>query len=279
MTNDDRNPLTIARQARAIWERNAAFWDDHMGEGNGFHLQLIRPAVEGLLAPRPGETVLDLACGNGLYARHLADQGCEVVACDFSASFIERAREREIKVERRHPIDYQVIDAADPAQLATLGRGRFDAIVCNMAIMDIVDINPLFGAVPRLLKPDGRFVFTVAHPCFNHVEAVKTAELDEQVDPPRMRRGIHITGYLDIPPRKGLGIAGQPELHFSFHRPLSEMLNLAFDHGMVMDGIIEPAFPDRGGNDNRISWANLPGIPPVLAARLRIAPRIQGRDR
>ncbi|MDQ4045485.1 MAG: class I SAM-dependent methyltransferase [Chloroflexota bacterium] len=273
MSSNDHDRHTVARQARAIWERNSAFWDDQMGDGNEFHLELIRPAVEGLLAPRAGETVLDLACGNGLYARHLADQGCEVVACDFSASLIDRARDREPGVDRQYPIDYRVIDVADPSQLATLDRDRFDAIVCNMAIMDIVDINPLFEAVPRLLKPEGRFVFTTMHPCFNHVEAIKTAELDEQTDPPRARHGLHVTGYLAIPPRKGLGIVGQPELHYYFHRPLSEILNLAFDHGMVMDGIMEPAFPDRGGNDHRLSWANLPGIPPVLAARLRIAPR------
>lgn len=269
-----RNPShhnEIARQARAIWERNSAFWDAHMGEGNDFHLQLIRPTVEGLLAPRPGETVLDLACGNGLYARDLADQGCEVVACDFSAAFIERARDREVGASRKHPIDYRVIDVADPDQLATLERGRFDAIVCNMAIMDIVDINPLFETVPRLLTPQGRFVFTVMHPCFNNVEAVRTAELDEQNDPPRIRHGLRISGYLNIPPQKGIGIVGQPEQHYYFHRPLSEILNLAFDHGMVMDGIMEPAFAAQRGNDHRLSWRNLHGIPPVLAARLRVA--------
>jgi SAM-dependent methyltransferase len=270
MISADRS---VARQARAIWERNSAFWDDQMGEGNEFHLELIRPAVEGLLGPRAGETVLDLACGNGLYARHLADQGCKVVACDFSTTFIERARQREDGIKRAHPIDFRVIDVADPDQMATLDRRHFDAIVCNMAIMDIVDINPLFQAVPRLMKPAGRFVFTTMHPCFNHVEAVKTVELDEQTDPPRVRHAIRISNYLNIPPRKGLGIVGQPELHYSFHRPLSEILNLAFDHGMVMDGIMEPAFPDRGGNHHRISWSSLPGIPPVLAARLRIAPR------
>ncbi len=265
----DHNEL--ARQARAIWERNSAFWDASMGEGNDFHLQLIRPTVEGLLAPRSGETVLDLACGNGLYARDLADQGCDVVACDFSAAFIERAREREAGTSREHPIDYRVIDVADPDQLATLDRGRFDAIVCNMAIMDIVDINPLFETVPRLLTPQGRFVFTVMHPCFNNVQAVRIAELDEQSDPPKVRHGLRISGYLDIAPQKGTGIVGQPEQHYYFHRPLSEILNLAFDHGMVMDGVMEPAFPKQRGNEHRLSWGNLPGIPPVLAARLRVA--------
>ena len=269
----ENSASSVARQARAIWERNSVFWDTQMGEGNEFHQQLIRPAVEGLLAPKPNENVLDLACGNGLYARDLAEQGCDVVACDFSSTFIERAQAREVAETRAYPIDYRVLDVADPKQLATLDQGRFDAIVCNMAIMDIVDINPLFEAVPRLLKSGGRFVFTTAHPCFNNAEAIKVAELDEQSDPPQVRHAVRISGYLNIPPRKGLGIVGQPEMHYSFHRPLSEILNLAFDHGMVMDGIMEPALPERGGNDHRFSWANLPGIPPVLAARLRVAPR------
>lgn len=273
MADTDNQTSGVARQARAIWERNSAFWDSQIGEGNDFHLELIRPAVEGLLAPRPGETVLDLACGNGVYTRHLADIGCEVVACDFSRSIIELAKQRESGMRRVHPIDYRVIDAADPEQLATLGQDRFDAVVCNMSIMDIVDINPLFEWVPRMMTAKGRFVFTIMHPCFNNVEAVKVAELDEQTDPPEVRHAIRVSGYLDIPPRKGLGIAGQPELHYYFHRPLSEILNLAFDHGMVMDGIMEPAFPASDDNDHRMTWRNLPGIPPVLAARLRLAAR------
>ena len=269
MTDNLPQSSTLARQAREIWERNSAYWDTYMGEGNAFHLQLIRPAVEGLLAPGSGEAVLDLACGNGLYARHLADSGCHVVACDFSEAFIELAVKREAGRRRPHPIDYRVVDAADPEQLATLGRDRFDAIVCNMSIMDIVDINPLFEAVPRMLKPEGRFVFTIMHPCFNHTESVFTSELDEQVDPPAVKRSLRISNYLDIPPRKGLGVEGQPEMHYYFHRPLSEILNLAFDHGMMMDGIMEPTFPAETGDDHRHSWRHYPTIPPILAARFR----------
>jgi SAM-dependent methyltransferase len=262
----------LARQARAIWEGNSAFYDSYMGEGNRFHMQLVRPAVEGLLAPRPGETVLDLACGNGLYARHLADLGCDVVACDFSQAFIALARKRG--AGRRNEVEYRVIDAADPEQLASLGRDRFDAVVCNMAIMDIVDINPMFEWVPKLMKPGGRFVFTIMHPCFNHPEATFASELDEHEDPPKTRRWLRISNYLDIPPRKGLGVVGQPEMHYFFHRPLSDILNLAFTHGMMMDGIMEPAFADRGEDlDDRHAWINVPMLPPMLAARLRIAVR------
>ena len=52
-------------QAREIWDTNASFWDDYMGEGNDFQRLLIGPTTERLLELRGGETVLDIACGNG----------------------------------------------------------------------------------------------------------------------------------------------------------------------------------------------------------------------
>jgi ubiquinone/menaquinone biosynthesis C-methylase UbiE len=68
-----------------------------MGEGNDWHNRLIAPAVQRLLDLRPGEVVVDLACGNGLFARALTQQGGRVLACDFSAEFLECARARSIE--------------------------------------------------------------------------------------------------------------------------------------------------------------------------------------
>jgi len=65
---------------REIWNRNADFWNQRMGEGNEFHRVLIGPAQERLLDLRPGESVLDIACGNGQFARRLAGLGAEVLA-------------------------------------------------------------------------------------------------------------------------------------------------------------------------------------------------------
>jgi 2-polyprenyl-3-methyl-5-hydroxy-6-metoxy-1,4-benzoquinol methylase len=45
-----------------------------------------------LLAPRPGERILDLGCGDGVLTKKLADLGCEVVAVDSSVLQIEAAR-------------------------------------------------------------------------------------------------------------------------------------------------------------------------------------------
>ena len=45
-----------------------------------------------LLAPKPGERILDLGCGDGVLTKKLVDLGCEVVAVDSSAPQIEAAR-------------------------------------------------------------------------------------------------------------------------------------------------------------------------------------------
>ena len=71
MTNDDQT-RSPNEQTRAVWDDNATLWDEGMGEGNDFVEVLIWPATERLLALQPGERVLDIACGNGLYSRRLA---------------------------------------------------------------------------------------------------------------------------------------------------------------------------------------------------------------
>ncbi len=78
----------LTAESQVIWEANAAWWDEQVGEGNQFQKKLIGPATDRLLKPQERETILDIACGNGHYARHLAELGARVVACDFSAVFI-----------------------------------------------------------------------------------------------------------------------------------------------------------------------------------------------
>src|SRR5437762_11300760 len=162
--NDDLDQLNAETQS--IWDRNADWWDDYIGpEGNAFHRTSIGPATERLLQVQPGELVLDIACGNGQFARRMADLGARIVACDFSAKFLERARRHNATYEDR--IEYHQVNATDPAQLLKLGEGRYDAAVCTMALMDMAAIEPLAETLPKLLKPGGRFVFSVTHPCFN----------------------------------------------------------------------------------------------------------------
>ena len=67
--------------------------------------------------------------------------------------------------------EFLAADVTDNELLTRLESKKFEAISCGTAIMDMVDIEPLAESVARLLKPGGRFVFTLAHPLSSHPTA------------------------------------------------------------------------------------------------------------
>jgi 2-polyprenyl-3-methyl-5-hydroxy-6-metoxy-1,4-benzoquinol methylase len=258
-------------ETRQAWNENAAFWDQRMGEGNDFHEVLIWPATERLLALQAGERVLDIACGNGLTSRRLAAMGAEVVALDFAEAMIAHARARTTShVER---ITYLVRDATDEAALLALGEGQFDAALCTMALFDMAEIRPLFRALRRLLRPDGRFVFSVLHPCFNSAHIAHVAEQEDREGDLVTTYLVKVFDYITPTVAHGLAMRGQPRPQLIFHRPLQVLLGAAFDVGFVLDGLEERAFPPDhmvAGKDP-LSWSGcFSEIPPVLVARVRL---------
>jgi len=260
---------TLNNEVQAIWEQNAPFWDEYMGEGNQFQHVLIQPAVERLLDLKSGEIVLDVACGNGAVARHLAQLGAQVVACDFSQTFINRALERSSEYATR--IEFKVIDATNQEQLLALGVRRFDAVYCGMAIQDMPEIDPLFSAVRKLLKPGGRFIFSIPHPAFNNSYIRRVVEEEDRQGEIVVQHNIKITGYIQPRTDRGLGIIGQPIAQYYFHRPISQVYSTAFQNGFILDGIEEPVFGPEDEGKRPFSWANFRGIPPVLVSRMRLA--------
>lgn len=110
----------------------------------GFVPVLGRPVVE-LLAPRTGERILDMGCGDGALTVELVAAGCEVVGIDSSAPMIDSAREKGL--------DAHVADAAK------LGfDGEFDAVFSNAVLHWVTDADGAISSAFRALKPGGRFV-------------------------------------------------------------------------------------------------------------------------
>ena len=263
---EDSSLIALTNETRDIWNAKADFWDERMGEGNAFQRQLVGPSAERLLDVQSGETILDVACGNGQFARRMADLGARVIATDFSERFLDRARARSAAYGDR--IEYRQVDATDADALTAMTGQPFDAVVCLMALMDMTTIEPLMAAIPRLLKPEGRFVFVIQHPCFNSNGVTMLSEAVDDNGEERITHSLKLSRYLTLPPGKGVGMPGEPIAHYYFHRPLHDVLGTAFRHGLVMDGIEEPAFPEP--DDPRpFSWLTYSDIPPVFAARLR----------
>ncbi len=263
-----------ADENRRIWDANARWWDDRIGDGNDFQKLLIEPATERLLDVVAGDTILDAACGAGRFARRMAELGARVVAFDYSAEFIARARER---TSRDTAVEYHLVDAANAEALLALGSSRFNKAVCTMAIMDMPEIGPLFAACSRMLAPGGVFVFSVTHPCFHSAAIQRFAEIyDEHTGRHVIRSGVKVSSYLAPFARKTEGIVGQPEPQWFFHRPISALFRFGFEAGFVVDGIEEPGLPEADTRKAGVRWHDMPDIPPVMVVRMKLLSRSQG---
>jgi len=261
---DDPNQFT-----RDAWEANAEVWDSRMGDnGNDFFNLLCWPALASLLSSGPGQHILDIACGNGLTSRRLAALGAQVTAFDFSESLIEKAKARSTNDQSL--INYQLIDATNESQLLSLGEGAFDAALSNMALFDIADLEPLFRILPKLLKPGGKFVFSLTHPAFNNASTVHVVEEVDDQGEIKTVYSVKNSRYITPYQAKGLALLSQPKPQMYFERPLQYYLNLGFQNGFVLDGFEERAFPPDHPQTSPLGWGGkFSELPPVLVARFR----------
>jgi SAM-dependent methyltransferase len=259
---------THAADNRRIWDANALWWDDRIGDGNDFQTLLIEPATERLLEIEAGDRILDVACGAGRFARRMAALGARVVGFDQTEPFVRRARER---TPAGSGITYHVTDATDTDAVLALATTPFDKAVCTMSLMDMPEIAAVFAALSRALAPGGIFVFSVLHPCFHSAAIERYAEIaEERAGRHAGRSGVKVSSYRSPFARQTEGIVGQPTPQWLFHRPISALFRFGFDAGFVVTGLEEPGFPAEGAAAG-VRWREMPDIPPVMAVRMKLA--------
>ncbi|MGL6043023.1 MAG: class I SAM-dependent methyltransferase [Sandaracinobacteroides sp.] len=128
-------------------------------ENAGF-VPALGNAVLELLAPAPGEAILDLGCGDGVLTKRIAEAGAEVLGVDPSEAMLDAARARGLSVQ-----------AADGQALAF--RSRFDAVFSNAALHWMPDQQAVAQGVFAALKPGGRYVGECGG--FGNIAAIRTA--------------------------------------------------------------------------------------------------------
>jgi SAM-dependent methyltransferase len=120
-------------------------WDPEGYARNARFVAELGLVVVELLAPKPGERILDVGCGDGYLTARLSAMGCDVLGIDASPPQVEAARRAGVAAE--------VVAVEDLAF-----REEFDAVFSNAALHWVKAADVAIAKVFQALKPGGRFV-------------------------------------------------------------------------------------------------------------------------
>ena len=112
-------------------------------------------AVLDMVAPAPGERILDAACGTGRYCRLFQRGGAQVVGIDFSEGMLRVARQKLPTV---------VFNCVDLTGILPFPEASFDKVNCAQALKHLPDLTNPLTEFARVVKPSGTITFSVTHP-------------------------------------------------------------------------------------------------------------------
>ncbi|MBQ8468502.1 MAG: class I SAM-dependent methyltransferase [Clostridia bacterium] len=110
-----------------------------------------------LVGEAKGKVVLDAGCGDGFFSNKLKKLGAKVYACDGAKAFVEMAKSEFDGIE---------FSVEDLTKQLSYRDNYFDIVISSLVLMDIDNIDTFFGEANRILKMNGKLIFSIMHPCF-----------------------------------------------------------------------------------------------------------------
>lgn len=225
------------------WDQVAGWYDDLITSGaSDHHERTVLPGAERLLDPRPGERILDVACGQGVFCKRLAAHGDlgSIVGIDASPALVDAAA--------RSLGDQARVFVGDARELSAVLRehdmAAFDAAACVLALMNIDDLDAVCAGVAGALKPGGRFVAVVLHPAFRSPQTTAwgwTAD-GRTGAPVQFRRVDRYASERasEIVMNPGAAASGKPAVvTVTHHRPIGAYVNALGRSGLLVDAMEE----------------------------------------
>lgn len=227
-------PAESARANRRWWDAEARAYQDEHGEFLGDTDLLwcpegLREADAHLLGDLTGRQVLEVGCGAAQGARWLVGQGAQVTAFDVSYAQLLESR----RLDERSGVAVERLVQAD-AQALPFRDASFDVVVSAFGgIPFLADSARAMREVARVLRPGGRFVFSVTHP-------TRWAFPD---DPGPFGLTVR-QSYFDRTPYVEVDEAGEAT-YVEHHRTLGDRVRELVAAGLVLEDLLEPEWPQE----------------------------------
>lgn len=232
--NRDERPRRPARdfdrdrdtRAPRGWDSVAAWYDGWVGtDGSEHHKRLAIPEVMRLLQLQRGERVLDVGCGQGVLAPHIAQAGGDYVGVDVSPRLLGLARKHHGSAG-----EFLKGDALKLWKTDGLATQSFDAVVFLLSIQDIDPLDAAVRSASWALKDGGRMVFVMTHPAFR-----VPRQSGWGVDEGRKLTYRRVDRYLTPLPIPMKTYPGKSGVTISHHRPISAYINTLGEEGLLVD--------------------------------------------
>lgn len=197
------------RNSNTSWGRVAQWYDETVEEKGSYQQDLILPNLLRLMEIKKGERVLDLACGQGLFARAFYAAGAKVVAEDVSGELVSIARKKSPKEVAYH--------VAPADALPFLKDASVDKIAIVLALQNIENLNGTLAECSRVLTQNGKLFLVLNHPAFR-IPKESSWGFDEEAKTQYRRVDRYLSNLkTEIAMHPG---SDPNEKTISFHRPL-----------------------------------------------------------
>ena len=178
-------------------------WAPYYDGPRNLMLEREQVLVHAILDELPVGVALDVACGTGRHAAHLAGLGHTVIGTDISPLMLEVAREKLPDVEL-HLADMHALPIADAS---------VDTVVTGLAVNHVPDLAPVFAEFARVLRPGGHLVVSDSRGLMEGARLYPMVFEDRHGKPGFMRSWVHrTTAYLHAALPLGLQVVSCEEV-------------------------------------------------------------------
>lgn len=211
------------------WSPVAKWYSGIVGEGGHyFHEHVIFPRLKTLVDPRGGESVIDIGCGQGVYARTLS-HNVDYTGIDISKDLIAEAKKLSKNIK-------QVFYVADATKGIPVPANSFDHAVCILAIQNMQDGASVIQHIANSLKGSGDLVIVINHPSFR-IPRQSSWGIDE-AQKLEYRRVNRYLSPLEIPINAHPGLKDSP-MTWTYHAPLEYYVTALKSAGLVITDLEE----------------------------------------
>lgn len=211
------------------WQAEGKWYNKLVDEkGHYFHQHVVIPGVLKLLNLKSNDSILDVACGQGVLARSIPK---EVYYQGFDAAPVLIASAKNLDKNQSH--HYSVCDATKPFPFE---KSDFSHAAIILALQNIENTQAVFENVAKHLRANAKLVIVLNHPMFR-IPRQSSWGIDEQ-NKLQYRRINRYMSPIKIPITMHPG-QNPIQLTWSFHHPLSDYSKFLKNAGFVIELIEE----------------------------------------